>query len=64
VLPQWYRGERNQAIVDWLAFNVAVDRLAGIEPSPERWPYSLHQRETVERFLQRLAAFTTMRQDT
>lgn len=53
--PRWFpTNTRAQAIAEWLAFNIILDRALGVVPSPERWPYSDYKRPAVEAFLKRL----------
>ena len=51
----WFPGNaRANAIADWLAHNVAIDRALVIDSTPDRWPYREFKRPAVVLFLERI----------
>ena len=43
-------------MVEWLAFNFALDKALGVLFNPSRWPYSAYKPEGVETFLEPLSS--------
>ena len=53
--PRWFTDEKAQQAAQFIAFNVAIDRMLGVTPSLDRWPYCDFKPKATAAFLARLA---------
>src|SRR5713101_10218912 len=53
--PRWFESDRANQAAEFIAFNVAIDRMLGVTPSLEGWPYSEFKPKATANFLAKLA---------